>query len=158
MAILTLISSYDRLLHRRAEEATFPLSKEMRRLIVDLFETLATTPSGIGLAAPQVGVAKAIAIVALGEERFAMVNPKITHSSKKRMIKEEGCLSYPNTWGEVRRAFRITAEYTNEKGEKVRKRATDLLARVIQHEIDHLEGKVFLDRMEGKPHYIPQEK
>jgi peptide deformylase len=116
-----------------------------RQFIDDLFETM-DTAKGVGLAANQVGVARRIAVVGVEHERLAMVNPVIL-SAEGRSREEEGCLSVPEIYGEVERPERIVLEATGADGRPYRREASGLLARAIQHEIDHLDGILFLDHL-----------
>jgi len=118
---------------------------EVRRLIEDMFETM-DAARGVGLAANQVGVTKRVAIVAVEDDRFAMVNPRIVEA-EGRIVAEEGCLSIPEIYGDVARAERVVVEAEDANGTRYRKEATGLTARAIQHEIDHLDGILFLDHL-----------
>lgn len=118
---------------------------EVRRLIEDMFETM-DAARGVGLAANQVGVAKRVAVVAVDDDRFAMVNPRIVEA-EGRIVAEEGCLSIPEIYGDVARAERVVVEADDADGVPYRKEATGLTARAIQHEIDHLDGILFLDHL-----------
>jgi peptide deformylase len=118
---------------------------EVRRFIDDLFETM-DAAKGVGLAANQVGVATRVAVVGVEHERFVMVNPVIV-SVEGRDRAEEGCLSIPEVYGEVTRPDRIVLEALDRNGQPYRKEAAGLLARAIQHEIDHLDGILFIDHL-----------
>lgn len=115
-------------------------------LAEDMLETM-NKEKGIGLAAPQVGVDKRVIIATLGEEAYLMVNPEITSFSAECAVDEEGCLSLPEQFGKVSRSKRIMVEYLDERGKKQQKELSDLDARVVQHEIDHLNGVLFTDRL-----------
>ena len=119
------------------------MTDELRRLTDDMFETMYTA-KGIGLAAPQVGRNERIAVVDIENNPIVIVNPEIVlrEGSAKG---EEGCLSIPEIFGDVDRATRITMRALNRDGEVFELEATDLLARCLQHEIDHLHGKLFID-------------
>jgi peptide deformylase len=117
----------------------------VRRFIDDLFETM-DAAKGVGLAANQVGTATRIAVVGVQEERFVMVNPVIV-SAEGRDRAEEGCLSIPDAYGEVTRPERIVLEAVDRNGQPYRKEASGLLARAIQHEVDHLDGILFIDHL-----------
>jgi peptide deformylase len=118
---------------------------DVRRLIADMFETM-DAAKGIGLAANQVGVARRIAVVDADEDRFVMVNPRIVEA-EGRATAEEGCLSIPEIYGDVSRPDRVVIEALDAEGQPYRKEATGLKARAIQHEIDHLDGILFLDHL-----------
>jgi peptide deformylase len=118
---------------------------EVRHLVDDLFETM-DAARGVGLAANQVGVARRVAVVDADGDRFAMINPAIIEA-EGRASAEEGCLSIPEIYGDVTRPERIVLEALDVDGNRYRKEATGLKARAIQHEIDHLDGILFLDHL-----------
>ena len=119
------------------------VTDDVRRLISDMFDTMYAA-EGIGLAAPQVGRAERVAVMDVEGQKFALINPRIIESEGSARA-EEGCLSIPDVFGEVTRATRVTVRALNEKGEEIEAEGTDLLARCMQHEIDHLDGKLFID-------------
>jgi peptide deformylase len=122
---------------------------ELRGLIHDMFETMYDA-EGIGLAGPQIGVSRRVIVVDVREEEqkpFALINPHILDTSKDRDRAEEGCLSIPGVAGVVERAQKVVVEGLDENGETIRIEADGLLARCLQHEIDHLEGVLFVDRL-----------
>ena len=129
---------------------------EFQRFLDDMVETMREY-DGVGLAAPQVHVSKQVAVVEVDENRrypgekaiplTILINPKILSASKRQVEEWEGCLSVHEFRGRVPRADSLEVEAYNRKGEKVRFHAQGFFARVIQHECDHLAGKVFLDRM-----------
>jgi peptide deformylase len=121
------------------------VDEDVRRLIADLFETM-DAARGVGLAANQVGVARRVAVVDADDDRFAMIDPVIVEA-EGRATAEEGCLSIPEIYGDVTRPERIVLEALDQDGTRYRKEATGLKARAIQHEIDHLDGILFLDHL-----------
>jgi len=131
-------------------------STQIQRLIDDMIETMHEY-EGVGLAAPQVHVSKQIAVIEVQENRrypgegpvplTILINPKIVSASKKQVEDWEGCLSVNDFRGRVPRAESLEVEAYTREGEKLRFHAHGFFARVIQHECDHLAGKVFLDRM-----------
>ncbi|HKH84819.1 MAG TPA: peptide deformylase [Gemmatimonadales bacterium] len=121
------------------------IDEEVRRLVADMFETM-DAAKGVGLAANQVGVARRIAVVDADGDRFAMIDPVIVET-EGRATAEEGCLSIPDIYGDVTRPERVVLEALDEEGKPYRKEATGLKARAIQHEIDHLDGILFLDHL-----------
>ncbi len=130
----------------RQQSAEVPeLTAEVRQFIDDLFETM-DAAKGVGLAANQVGVATRIAVVGIEDERLVMVNPVIV-SAEGRDRAEEGCLSIPEVYGEVTRPERIVLEAVDRDGKPYRREAGGLLARAIQHEVDHLDGILFIDHL-----------
>jgi peptide deformylase len=118
---------------------------EVRHLIEDMFETM-DAAKGIGLAANQIGIARRVAVVDVDDDRFAMVNPRILET-EGRAAAEEGCLSIPEIYADVTRPERVVIEALDAEGNTYRKEATGLKARAIQHEIDHLDGILFLDHL-----------
>jgi len=130
---------------REASATVAEVTDEVRRLVDDMFETM-DAAEGVGLAANQVGRALRVAVVDAEGERFAMINPSIVEASGKE-TEEEGCLSIPDVYAEVTRPERIVLEATGRDGQPYRMEASGLRARAIQHEIDHLDGILFLDRL-----------
>lgn len=118
---------------------------EVRRLVDDMFETM-DAAKGIGLAANQVGVARRVAVVDVDGDRFAMIDPRIVEA-EGRATAEEGCLSIPEVYADVTRPDRVVIEAIDADGNPYRKEALGLKARAIQHEIDHLDGILFLDHL-----------
>jgi peptide deformylase len=118
---------------------------DIRRLVDDMLETM-DAAKGIGLAANQVGVARRVAVVDVDGDRFAMIDPRIVES-EGRASAEEGCLSIPEIYADVTRPDRVVIEALDADGNLYRKDATGLKARAIQHEIDHLDGILFLDHL-----------
>jgi peptide deformylase len=122
------------------------IDPEILNLIKDMAETM-YTDSGVGLAAPQVGVSKRIIIID-GEEEGLMVliNP-ILVKSEGELVEEEGCLSIPDIYSQVKRASKVTVRALNENGDPIEMTKEGLAARALQHEIDHLDGILFIDRI-----------
>ena len=131
-------------LRQRSEEIA-AVDADVRQLIDDLFETM-DAAKGVGLAANQVGVARRVAVVGVDDTRIAMVNPVLL-DAEGRDRAEEGCLSIPDAYGDVVRPGRIVLEATDQRGKPYRLEAEGLLARAIQHEIDHLDGILFIDHL-----------
>jgi len=134
----------------RTKAADVPeLTDELRALIADMFDTM-YAEEGVGLAAPQVGVGQRIIVVDPREEGitpFALVNPVITQFSEDLERDEEGCLSIPQLKEVVERAHAVRVEALNRDGEPVTIEAEGFLARILQHEVDHLDGILFIDRV-----------
>ena len=130
---------------RQHSEIVPSVDEDVRRLIADMFETM-DAAKGIGLAANQVGVARRVAVVDVDDDRFVMVNPRIVET-EGRASAEEGCLSIPEIYADVTRPDRVVLEALDAEGRPYRKEATGLKARAIQHEIDHLDGILFLDHL-----------
>jgi peptide deformylase len=130
----------------RQQSAEVPeVTAEVRRFIDDLFETM-DAAKGVGLAANQVGVATRVAVVGVEDERLVLVNPVIV-SAEGKDRSEEGCLSIPELYGDVTRPDRIVVEALDRDGKRYRREASGLLARAIQHEVDHLDGILFIDHL-----------
>jgi peptide deformylase len=118
---------------------------EVRCLVDDLFETMEAA-HGVGLAANQVGVARRVAVVDAEGQRFAMINPVIIEA-EGRTTAEEGCLSIPEIFGDVTRPERVVLDALDRDGKPFRLEVEGLVARAIQHELDHLDGILFLDHL-----------
>ena len=129
---------------RQETKPVADVTDEVRRLIDDMFETMYAA-KGIGLAAPQVGRRERVAVIDVGEGTpFAIINPEIV-LAEGAAKGEEGCLSIPEVYGDVERAARVIVRAVGRDGEPFDIDATELLARCLQHEIDHLHGKLFID-------------
>jgi peptide deformylase len=143
----------DPVLRKRAKPVAEITDAELQ-FAEQMFMTLEATGNGIGLAATQVGVLKRIIIINIGEiddevyEPLALFNPEIL-SSEGEIVAEEGCLSIPDVTADVKRPERIVVEGINAEREPIRIEADGLLARVLLHEIDHLNGVLFIDRIGG---------
>jgi len=132
-------------LRQRAHEVA-GVDAGVRALIADLYETMRAA-KGVGLASNQIGVARRVAVVSVENEgEFPLINPVIVERGGKQ-VGEEGCLSIPEIYADVERAERLVVETLDESGTRKRLEATGYLARAIQHEIDHLDGILFLDRV-----------
>ena len=120
------------------------IDKKLKHLLDDMAETM-YAKEGVGLAAPQVGVPLRIAVIDVDKKKlYELINPVITER-EGAVVGSEGCLSFPGLFGEVERAERVRVEYTNRYGKKRFVEADGLLARALQHEIDHLDGKLFIE-------------
>jgi peptide deformylase len=144
MSLLPLYLLGQPVLRHRSAEVRL-VDDEVRRLIDDMFETM-DAARGVGLAANQVGVARRVAVIDAEGQRFAMVDPVIV-SAEGRSVAEEGCLSIPELYGDVSRPERVTLEALDREGRPFRLEAEGLVARAVQHEIDHLDGILFLDHL-----------
>jgi peptide deformylase len=144
MSLLNLHLLGSPILRQHSAEVT-TVGDDVRRLIEDMFETM-DAAKGIGLAANQVGISRRVAVVDADDDRFAMINPRIVET-EGRSVAEEGCLSIPDIYADVARPERVIVEALDADGNLYRKAATGLKARAIQHEIDHLDGILFLDHL-----------
>jgi peptide deformylase len=118
--------------------------------IIKLLDNMKDTmyeANGVGLAAPQIGVSKRVVVIDVGEGLLELLNPEIIAMNGEE-IDTEGCLSIPGVQGEVKRAAEVTVKALNREGKEFEIKGTGLLARALQHEIDHLEGILFVDRLE----------
>lgn len=124
----------------KPDERIRELIRTMRRVMHEA--------EGVGLAAPQIGVPLRVFIAEVNKKFYALLNPEIVKSSSEMEYFEEGCLSVPGLYGNVKRPSKITVVAMNERGKRVKIKAWGLLARVFQHEIDHLNGVLFIDKAE----------
>jgi peptide deformylase len=129
---------------REDTEPVAAVTDELRELVKNMFETM-DLAKGIGLAAPQVGRMERVAVIGVDEARFAIINPEIVEADSKRAKAEEGCLSIPDVYGDVERPARVKVRAMDLEGQTFEVEAGELLARCLQHEIDHLHGKLFVD-------------
>ena len=150
-------------LRKKSKELPSPLDKESREIIKTLVDSFLARDDASGLAAPQIGISKRIVVFRTkgfgeggkvkGSDEFeVLVNPRITQSRGEKVMMTEGCLSCPEIQVEINRFPEIKVRALNEKGEKISKRYLDYVARVVQHEIDHLDGKLIVD-YEGAIYY-----
>lgn len=149
MAILDIIIAPDPRLTTICEPVD-DIDAKLDKVMDDMLQTMYAAP-GIGLAAPQVGVLKRFFVVDVGEEekrepRF-FINPEITGMSDEKSVYEEGCLSLPKQYADVERAERVSLRYQDRRGESRTLDADGMLARCIQHELDHLDGILFVDHL-----------
>lgn len=158
MAIREVRLNGDEILRKTAREVE-EVNDRIRELLQDMLDTMHEY-NGVGLAGPQVGILKRVIVIDLydGNKPLQLVNPKIIKTKGKQEV-EEGCLSFPNQFAKVIRPKEIIVEALNEEGKKVKIVAKDLLAQAIAHEIDHLNGILFVDNMlPGTLQYIEPEE
>ena len=152
MTLRTIVFTPQPVLRRKARRVT-RFDSELQTLIDDMVETMRQAP-GVGLAAPQVNVSERLIVVEFGDEEdetvpkklYAMINPEITRASTEMEVGTEGCLSIPGFVGDVERAEAVTIKGRNRHGQQMTVKARGWLARIFQHEIDHLDGVLFTDR------------
>jgi peptide deformylase len=135
---------YGSFLRKKAKDAT---SGEKTDKLIEEMKRILHENEGVGLAAPQIGISEKIIVVDTGKESFSLLNPKIVEKSEEKITTKEGCLSLRGVWLEVTRPKKVKVEAENQDGEKVIIDAEGFLAVVFQHEIDHLNGKLFIDRV-----------
>lgn len=147
MAIRKIRVLPDTVLRQKAKKVT-KIDKSIQRLIDDMIDTMRSV-SGVGLAAPQVGVSLKVAVIEIpGDEVIVLVNPEIIKREGERII-GEACLSVPGYQGEVNRSILVKVKAQDRLGRKIRLKGEDLLAQALEHEIDHLNGVVYVDRLDG---------
>lgn len=144
MAIREIVKRGDPILSKRCREVE-RIDQRILQLLDDMKETMHAA-NGVGLAAPQVGILKRIAVIDIGNGPIELINPKIVAQSGKQ-VGAEGCLSVPGVCGEVERPMHVTVQALNRYGETVTLMGDELLARAFCHEIEHLDGKLFLSRV-----------
>lgn len=146
MAIRNVRTIGDEILTKKAKEVT-EMTPRIQELIDDMFDTMYES-EGVGLAAPQVGIRKRIVVIDCGEQPYVLINPVILETSGEQ-TGYEGCLSVPGKVGTVTRPNYAKVKALNENMEEYIIEGTELLARCLCHEIDHLEGKLYVDLVEG---------
>ncbi|MDA1208862.1 MAG: peptide deformylase [bacterium] len=147
MAILPIIKGEDSAVLRTKTQKMPQVTKEVLRLIKDMQQTVKKA-EGAGLAAPQVGKSLRLCLCMVEGTMTPMINPEITWKSKDVWEYEEGCLSLPNTWVNVTRPVTIRIKYLDKKGNEQERELMEMNARVVQHEIDHLDGVLIVDYAE----------
>ncbi len=145
--ILKVVQEGDPVLRKKAGPVKNPKSPEIKELVTDMIATMEKA-NGIGLAAPQVGAPFRIFTVNVEGKVYVFINPEIKNLSQDESSFEEGCLSVQKIWGPVIRPKKLTIKALDENGKPIKIRAKGLLARVIQHEMDHLNGVFFIDKAE----------
>lgn len=145
MAILEIKKYPDQVLKKKAKEVK-EITPETEKLIDDMVETFKKN-QGLGLAANQVGELKRIVVIGTEKGTEIFLNPKVIQKSREKDLTEEGCLSFPGLFLKIKRAKEIKIQAQNKKGEEIKTEAKGLMARVFQHEIDHLDGILFIDRL-----------
>ncbi len=154
MALRKIVTNPAPVLRRKARKVT-DFGQELQKLIDDMIETMREAP-GVGLAAPQVDVPWRVIVVEFGDENdedappklYSVVNPEIARLSSETEIGTEGCLSIPGFVGDVERPVEAVIKGFDRRGKPIRIKAKGWLARIFQHEIDHLDGILFTDRAE----------
>ena len=148
MAILTVRTVPEPVLKQKSKRVK-SIDGSIRKLAADMIETMHAT-SGVGLAAPQVGVPLRVIVIGMpDEEDFVLINPQIVRRSGERLV-TEGCLSVPGYYGEIQRALRVTVKGRDLSGKEIRIKAEELLAQALEHEIDHLNGVLYIDHLESQ--------
>lgn len=146
MAVLPILKVGNPILKKQSNPIS-KIDKNIKNLIQDMFDTMAEA-EGVGLAAPQVGENVRLIVLNMGDGPFEIINPVIIDEVGEQ-VGVEGCLSVPGFYGDVTRFLQVTVGGINSKGKKVKVTGEGLLARALQHEIDHLDGVLYLDRAEA---------
>jgi peptide deformylase len=147
MAILPIKTVPEPVLRQKSKRVS-GIDGSIRKLAEDMIETMHAA-YGVGLAAPQVGVPLRVIVIGMPEEEdFVLVNPEIVRRTGERLV-TEGCLSVPGYYGEIKRSRRVTVKGKDLGGKEIRIRAEELLAQALEHEIDHLNGVLYIDRLES---------
>jgi peptide deformylase len=144
MALRTIRKHGDELLRKKSKKVDI-INERIITLLNDMEETMYDS-DGVGLAAPQVGILKRVVVIDIGEGILRLINPEII-STEGSYVDVEGCLSIPGEQGQVERPYKVKVKALNEKGEEIIVEGEELLARALCHEIDHLDGVLFVDKV-----------
>jgi len=147
MAILPILIIPAPVLRQKSKRVR-SIDKSIYRLIEDMLETMHSA-GGVGLAAPQLGTLLRVIVIGIpGEEDIALINPEIVRRTGERVV-DEGCLSIPGYIGQIKRAESVTVKGLDSSGKKMRIKASELLAQALEHEIDHLNGVLYIDYLDS---------
>lgn len=144
MSLLPIITGAEAPVLRTKTKRVTKVTKDVQKLLKDMEDTLESA-DGLGIAAPQVNEDLRICLAKIGERVMPLINPDITWKSPDMAVMEEGCLSLPSVEVAVPRAVSIIVRYLNARGQQQERKLTDLEARIVQHEVDHLEGILIVD-------------
>jgi len=148
MTVIPIRLLPDPILRQKAKRVR-NIDGSVRKLITDMVETMHAAP-GVGLAAPQVGVPLRVIVIGIpGDEDIAIINPQIIRRTGERLV-NEGCLSIPGYVGEIKRAESVRVKGRDQNGKEIRIKADELLAQALEHEIDHLNGVLYIDHLESQ--------
>jgi len=148
MAIVPIRILPDPILRQKSKRVR-TIDGSIRRLISDMIETLHAVPGRAGLAAPQVGVPLRVIVIGIPEKGdIVLINPEVVRRKGECLV-DEGCLSVPDYRGEIMRAEAVTVKGRDQNGKKIRIKADELLAQALEHEIDHLNGVLYIDYLES---------
>ena len=147
MAIVPIRLFPDSVLRQKSKRVR-TIDSSIQKLIGNMIETMHSAP-GIGLAAPQVGAPLRVIVIGIpGEEDIALINPRMVRRTGERVV-NEGCLSIPGYTGEIKRSVSVKVKGLDQKGKEIRIKADELLAQALEHEIDHLNGVLYIDHLES---------
>lgn len=157
MAIYPIITGADtKILLSKAQKVKDPQSTEIQQLISDMFDSMHAA-EGMGLAAPQINIPLRVAVIEYDKKRSVYINPTLTALSSEKVLFEEGCLSLPQQFFWIERSTNVTVRYQDENGNDKKEKLSGIMAIAIQHEIDHLEGTLIIDRFrKQKVHPLTQ--
>ena len=148
MAVLPIRTLPDPVLRQKAKRVR-TIDGSIKKLIADMLETVHADPERVGLAAPQIGVSLRVIVIGIpGEEDIVLINPEIVRKKGERSV-SEGCLSFPGYFGQISRAESVTVKGRDLKWREIRIKAEGLLAQTLEHEIDHLNGRLYIDHLES---------
>lgn len=157
MAVLQIRTLPDPVLRQKAKRVT-KIDDSIQKLIDDMIDTLRADPNRAGLAAPQVGVLLRVAVIELPEqELITLVNPEIVKKEGERIV-QEGCLSIPGYFGEIKRAVTVKVKAKDRYGKEFRLKAEGLLAQALEQEIEHLDGILYIDHLESSEKLFEADK
>ncbi|MBM4447948.1 MAG: peptide deformylase [Chloroflexi bacterium] len=149
MAVLPIRIVPDSVLKQKAKKV-HAIDRSIKKLVRDMLETMHVEPGRVGLAAPQVGVPLRVIVIGIPEEEdIVLINPQIVRRRGERII-DEGCLSVPGYTGQIKRAEAVTVKGKDQNGKELRVKAEGLLAQALEHEIDHLNGTLYIDHPEAR--------
>ena len=148
MAVLPILTLPEPILRQKAKRVR-SIDKSIRKLVTDMRETLHAEEGRVGLAAPQIGISLRVTVIGMpNEEDIILINPEIVRKKGKRLV-SEGCLSIPGYIGQIIRAESVTAKGRDINGKDIRIKAEELLAQALEHEIDHLDGVLYIDHLDN---------
>jgi peptide deformylase len=148
MAVLPIRTLPDPVLREKAKRVR-TIDGSIKELIADMLETMHADPGRVGLAAPQIGVSLRVVVIGIpDEEDLILINPEIVRRKGERLV-NEGCLSVPGYVGQINRAELVTAKGRDPSGKEIRIKGEGLLAQALEHEIDHLNGHLYIDHLES---------
>ena len=159
MAVIPIRIFPDPILKQKSKRVR-TIDSSIQKLISDMIETMHSVPGRVGLAAAQVGIPLRVIVIGLPEEEdIALINPEIVRRTGERLI-DEGCLSLPGYVGQIKRAESVTVKGRDQNGKEIRIKADGLLAQALEHEIDHINGKLYIEHLESmdKLHKIEPEE
>jgi peptide deformylase len=154
---LTIRKNGDPALRVKTVKIKDPLAENVQALILDMLETM-RVGNGVGLASTQVGSNLRLCVVQTEDVQYVLINPQITSKSKNKIISEEGCLSFPGKFFPISRHGEVQVRYLDENGQPCKVKGKDLLARALQHEIDHLDGILIIDRIKKNRKTVKKEE